>query len=245
MRHIILPILLVFTITITISSCSTYQYMTVDSSQLSKNNDKQFTWENDTMRLIYSINGKDGPFRVDVYNKTNQPLYVNWKKSALIRDERSTSYFNTNVTIYGASTSVGYNIGRIRVTNGTSVSNFSLPEGLDFIPPGAGISKDLPPIAQTGELLTYISDSIPKEKIFGPDGVYQAKYQRVRYDESQSPIRFKSYITFSLGTQASPEFAVTHSFYVGQVLQTGAAPELFVLYHTAEGDNAFIKRSAQ
>jgi hypothetical protein len=241
MRHFILPILLVFTI----SSCSTYQYITVDSSQLSKNDKKQLTWENDTLRLIYSINGRGGPFRVDVYNKTSQPLYVNWKKSALIRDERPTPYFDPNVTIYGSSGSVAYTIGRITIANGNSTASFALPEGLDFIPPGTGITKDLPSIARSGDLVTYVSDSIPKEKAMGPDGIYIAKYQRVRYDETQSPIRFKSYITFSLGTQTSPEFAETHSFYVGEVLQTGAEPDMFTLYHPQAGDNVFVKRPAQ
>jgi hypothetical protein len=241
MRHLLLPALLVFTL----SSCSTYQYMTLDSSQLSKNDNKQFTWENDTLRLIYSINGKGGPFRVDVYNKTTQPLYVNWKKSALIRDERPTPYFDPNVTVYGNGSSTGYQIGRVIAATSNFSASFALPEGLDFIPPGTGISKDLPSIARSGDMVTYVSDSIPKETILGLDGIYQAKYQRVRYDEKGSPIRFKSYMTFTLGTQTSPEFAETHSFYVGEVLQTGAAPDMFTLYHTQAGDNAFIKRPAQ
>jgi hypothetical protein len=220
--------------------------MTIDSSQLSKNDNKQFTWENDTMRLIYSINGRGGPFRVDVYNKTSQPLYVNWKKSALIRNERLTSYFDPNVTLSGNGNTVGYHIGRIVTASSTQFSaSFALPEGLDFIPPGTGISKDLPYIARSGDLVTFVSDSLPQEKISGPDGVYQAKYQRVRYDEKESPIKFKSYMTFTLGTQTSPEFAETHSFYVGEVLQTGASPDLFTLYHSTDGDNAFVKRPAQ
>jgi hypothetical protein len=220
--------------------------MTIDSSQLSKNDNKQFTWENDTMRLIYNINGKGGPFRVDVYNKTTQPLYVNWKKSALIRDERMTSYFDPNVAVYGEGNTVGYAIGRGVASSSTQFSgSFALPEGLDFIPPGSGISKDLPYIARSGDLVTFVSDSLPKEKIAGLDGTYESKYQRVRYDEKGSPIKFKSYMTFTLGTQTSPEFAVTHSFYVGEVLQTGSAPDMFTLYHSKDGDNAFVKRPAQ
>ncbi len=46
---------------------------------------------------------KGGPLNVNIYNKTDQPLYVNWKKSALIRDERSTSLYNNYIMVSGAA----------------------------------------------------------------------------------------------------------------------------------------------
>lgn len=70
MRHIILPVLIV----LTFGACSPYQYLTLDSTQLPKNDKKQFVWENDTLRLSYDFSGSGGPMSVNIYNKSTQPF---------------------------------------------------------------------------------------------------------------------------------------------------------------------------
>jgi hypothetical protein len=237
MRHLILPVLIV----LAFGACSPYQYLTLDSSQLSKNDKKQFVWENDTLRLSYDFSGPGGPMSVNIYNKSSQPLYINWKKSALIRDEHSVSLFDPNVTMTGTANSVGYRVGRFTASSSNFTASLALPEGIDFIPPSSAITKYLLPIGQSGSLVSYVADSIPKEKLTDAQGIYVAKYQRLTYNEDQSPIRFKSYMTFTLGNNSSVEFSETHSFYVGEVVQTSASPETFNLYQQ-EGDKLFIKR---
>src|ERR1700722_499690 len=140
MRHFIVYTAMLLIVT----SCSTYQYLTIDSPQLTKNEGKQLTFENDTLRLTYIFTGKDGPL-VNIYNKTGQPLYVNWKKTAYIRNDQSVSLVNSNVVV------VRYAYGKYHhpayQTNASS-ANFpapaALPEGVDFIPPATSISKELP-----------------------------------------------------------------------------------------------------
>ena len=45
--------------------------MTVNSSQLVRNNFNQFVFENDSLRLIYDIAGDGGEIKLRVFNKTN------------------------------------------------------------------------------------------------------------------------------------------------------------------------------
>jgi hypothetical protein len=240
MRHLLLPLLIV----LTVGACTPYQYLTLDSSQLHKNDQKQFVWENDTLRLSYDFSGPYGPMNVSIYNKTPQPLYVNWKKSALIRDERSFSLYDNNVIVNTQTNYYATRVGRLSVGSSTGTSAFSMPEGMDFIAPGSGISKNLLRIGQSGGLRSYVSDSLPTERVTGADGVYVARYKRLTFNEDQSPVRFKSYITFTLGAENSPEFSETHSFYVGEVLQTTSTPDLFALYQP-EGDKIYVKAPAQ
>ncbi len=162
MRHFILYTAML----LIVSSCSTYQYLTVDSPQLKKNDGNQLTFENDTLRLTYIFTGKDGSLNVNIYNKTSQPLYVNWKKSAYIRSEQSVSLFDNNVMILGRAYGKNY-----YTRNWTSASSanftasFALPEGVDFIPPVSGISKALPRLGLTGSLETPMPDTVQKTKI--------------------------------------------------------------------------------
>ena len=238
MRHYLLPAVFL----LTLSACSTYQYLTVDSPQLQKNDRNQLIQENDTLRITYSFQGKGGPFSVNIYNKTDQPLFVNWKKSALIRNEQSLSLYNNNVIISGNTASQSYRYGRYATSVGSFAGSFTLPEGMDFIPPASGISKNLPKLERTGILSTDLPDSVHDQQLIEADGINKTAYKQLQYGEDRSPVRFRSYITFSIGNNNPLEFAETSSFYVGEVCQTHSEPELFPLYRQ-QGDQLYVKVS--
>jgi hypothetical protein len=238
MRHLILPAVFL----LTLSACSTYQYLTLDSPQLQKNDKNQLIQENDTLRITYSFQGKGGPFSVNIYNKTDQPLFVNWKKSALIRNEQSISLYNNNVIISAKSISQSYRYGNYTASAGSFAGSFALPEGMDFIPPASSISKGFPKLERTGMLSTDLPDSVRDRQMIGTDGINKVAYKQLQFREDQSPVKFKSYITFSIGNNNPQEFAETSSFYVGEVCQTHAEPETFPLYRQ-QGDQLYVKVS--
>jgi hypothetical protein len=60
----------------------------------------------------------------------------------------------------------------------------------------------------------------------------------MHYDEAGSPIRFSSYLTFSIGHD-NKEFSLTNHFYVSDVYQSDGRPEIFSLYH-GHGDQLYI-----
>jgi len=240
MRHLILSAAFL----VTLSACTTYQYMTIDSPQLQKNAQNQFSLENDTLRLTYNINGKGGLLTVSIYNKTDQPLFVNWKKSALIRNEQTTSLFDNNILVRGRSSGSAYRNNNIAASNSNFTAYLAIPDGMDFIPPASSISKELPKIERTGLLEAYIPDSVQHKKLTEPNGMNYTRYQQLTFTDNDSPIRFKTYITFSLGHDNNREFAETSSFYIGEVCQTQSEPEIFTLYRQ-QGDQLYVKLKQQ
>ncbi|MBS1603219.1 MAG: hypothetical protein JST42_11165 [Bacteroidetes bacterium] len=247
MRYIIPLVFLVAGL----SSCSRYQYMTLNSPQLSKNDEHQFVFENDTIRLTYDFNGSDGPISVNVYNKTNQPLYVNWKKSALIRNEHALSYYDKNAYFQGSSDGYAYRFGNSRSSLGSftsTASEFSgtvaLPEGMAFVPPGSSISKGLALLSQSGPMVAEIPDSVAEQQLTVDYNLLVAKYRKETFDASTSPVRFKSYLTFVLGSNNTLEFSETNEFFVEEALDTRNMPEDFPLYQP-RGDKFFIKYQRQ
>jgi hypothetical protein len=240
MRHLILSAALL----LTLSACSTYQYMTIDSQQLKKTPQNQFSLENDTLRLTYNINGKGGLLTISIYNKTDQPLFVNWKKSALIRNQQTTSLFDNNILIRGRSYGSAYRNKSFAASNTNFTASLALPDGMDFIPPASSISKELPKIEQTGPLEAYIPDSVQHKKLTEPNGMNYMRYQQLTFSDNDSPIRFKAYLTFSLGSDNNHEFAETSSFYIGEVCQTQSEPEIFTLYRQ-QGDQLYVKLKPQ
>lgn len=243
MRYIIPLVILAASL----SSCSRYQYMTLNSSQLNKNDQHQFVFENDTIRLTYDFSGSDGPISVNVYNKTNQPLYVNLKKSALIRNEHALSYYDKNAYFWGSSEGYAYRFGNSRSALGnftSTSSNFSgtvaLPEGMAFVPPGSSISKGLAMLSQSGPMVADIPDSVAEQRLTVEYNLLVSKYRKETFDASTSPVKFKSYLTFLLGSNTTLEFSETNEFFVEEALDTKTAPEDFPLYQQ-RGDKFYIK----
>jgi len=69
-----------------ITGCSRYQYVLIDSD-LYKNDNKEFIDENDTLMMKYNFTGTDFPITITVFNKLNQPLYIDLSKSSVIMND--------------------------------------------------------------------------------------------------------------------------------------------------------------
>jgi len=214
--------------------------MTVNSSHLTKNDKHQLVFENDTVRLTYDFCGEGGPVSVNIFNKSSQPLYVNWKKSALIRNEHSLSFYDRNVYFSGDAYTSSYRFRNFAISSSSFTGSMALPEGMDFIPPGSDISKGLVFLSQSGPMVLEIPDSIAQQTVKNGDGITLSKYRKKNYDETTSPVRFKSYLTFSLGFNNASEFAESNDFYVDEAMDTQSLPENYPLYQQ-QGDKFFIK----
>lgn len=64
-------------------------------------------------------------------------------------------------------------------------------------------------------------------------------YKAAQVSETRSPLRMKSYLTFTMGPGNGTEFVESHTFYVGKVIQTRAWPSDFPLYKQP-GDQFYI-----
>jgi len=234
MRRLILPAIILPTIVLfSMTACNPWQYMTVNSPQLTRNDFNQFVFENDTLRLIYDMAGDGGQVTLRIRNKTSQPLMINWEKSAFIRNQQSVSLIDKDVIIHGRT---------IRYSRYTSafIASFPQPGNVGLIPPGSEISNDLPTLAKTGPLQVYVADSLPQKTMAETNGINSVKFRQLHYDEAGSPIRFKAYLTFTIGHD-NKEFSLTNNFYVSDVYQADGGPASFSLYH-GHGDQIYIRQ---
>src|SRR5579863_371491 len=234
MRRLILPAIFLSALALfSMTACNPWQYMTVNSPQLSRNEFNQFVFENDTLRLIYDMAGDGGQVTLRILNKTSQPLTINWEKSAFIRNQQSISLIDKDVIIHGRTI-------RYSRYSSTFIGSFPHSGDVGLIPPGSEISNDLPTLAKTGPLQVYVPDSLPQKKLAETNGINSVKFRQLHYDESGSPIRFKAYLTFSIGHD-NKEFSLTNNFYVSDVYQADGGPESFSLYH-GHGDQIYIRQ---
>lgn len=76
-----LSLLLLFVLVSTVNHAqAVYQIASIQSDQV-KLVDKDFVYENEHLKVIYNFWEEGGRMRFLLYNKTDQPIYIDWSKS--------------------------------------------------------------------------------------------------------------------------------------------------------------------
>lgn len=205
------------------SSCTPYQYLTVSSEQLSQNEKNDFVFETDTVKLAYHFTGYRGPVQITIFNKTNEPLEINWKKSALISNDQASAYYSPNLLLNGSIRqdssaylfSGSYPIAGIK-------ADIYVNEPSQFIPPQSSISKTLLALP----LKDLIDLSSQKKELYRTAD-HAIKYRKAKYSKENAPFSFRSYLNFNYGGNQGKEFSIEHYFYVSEVWESEGDPSYF------------------
>jgi len=86
------------------SSTTVFQRLDVNSTDC-KYQDGYLSFESDTLRVVYLFWAENGIMAVFIHNKTNSPLYVDWKKCSFITGEIKHDYWDESTTISTFSSS--------------------------------------------------------------------------------------------------------------------------------------------
>jgi hypothetical protein len=173
---------------ILLTSCTVYHYTTVESKSIQKNDQAVFTQENDTMRIDYNFSGSGGPVAIKIFNKSNQPLYVDWKRSSIIVNDKAISYFNPDGRIDGTISSQS-----IQLTNQVSAGDAAVHADLR-VQPG---SSFIPPHTYSQNTYVYLSSfvnsRIPIEQM-KPEKLQIDKFEynlrKIYFSETNTPLFF-------------------------------------------------------
>ena len=220
------------------SSC-TYQYFTLASEELSKNGNNDFVVENDTLKVVYRFNGYHGPVRITIFNKTNELLEVNWRKSALIMKEDALSYYTPNMVLNGTINEDCLRklyFFHSRYSNANIRTDILVNEPSQFIPPQSSISKI--PLVLLQKNLAFLGRDLKKQKRKVSDYT-NIKVIKEEYSSEKSLVNFRSYLTFNHGADQGKEFSIQHHFYVSEIMQTASGPSSFE-QTTQKGDVFYV-----
>ncbi|MFL5744716.1 MAG: hypothetical protein ACJ751_08630 [Niastella sp.] len=225
-------------------SCAstTFQYSTLSSSDVKKNDRNEFMVENDSLRLVYNFSGKSGPIHISIENKMGVPVYIDWKRSAMIVNNKAIPYVVEEMKIEGnfQGSSYNYRNSGYGVNSGQLQATAVLPPTLDFIPPRAIINKNQ--MYVTNGFNGRIPDTaFHKLKYPVAEGV-TVKVKKATFTEATSPFRFRSYITYMIGEPGTKPFAFEHSFFVSEIMNTGSGPKEMSINTSNRGDQYYTIR---
>lgn len=236
-----------------LSACSSYFYSSLSSNDPAgeMNERNEFVQENDSVCITYSFNGENAPVKISIYNKLNEPLFVDWQRSALIVGDVSTSYFHENATISGKTESRSSGDAykwsrRYTLTDNSSSGSFSgevqMPKGVESIPPKSRIESVML------ELDNLSFKDIPnheyKKQPFAKSNSELVSLQVREYTEDDSPLRFRSYLalytTYPNGDKKEYR-SFERSFYLSTLVKAGnVAPSNFLAIQKGEGNCFYV-----
>lgn len=217
------------------TSCSKYQYVTVQGD-LKPNGNNYFSHETDTVQINYRFVGYNCPVQIEIINKIGTPLYVDWRKSALILDGKTFSYWRDESVI--KTSTDGYEIhwtNQVSSATSSTEGTISRKEQVSFIPPRSSIN--ITPIQVKSTLFRLFGDG-SKFNVQTKSGMKRAT--RYSYTFETSPLKFRSYLSLALQEDFKNTLILDNQFWVSEVVQSDYNPSY--LYSTP--DNQFYLSEA-
>lgn len=190
----IVPIILL----ILFYSCSVSKLAKVESDK-GQPTSQGYVYENDTIKITYHFWSNKGSMLFDVYNKLNVPLYIDWKTSAFIWNDKMYPYWadaaitNTG-TVYSP---FKYYSGGVSVSNSKSVH----PERITVVAPKSMSQK------RSWTLCDTYNDFA--------EGIY---------NNNTSPVKFRNYLIVSTNEKFDANVStIDQHFYVSSVKKMKAS----------------------
>lgn len=185
-----------------------------------------YVFENDTVKISYFFWSEKGILDYSVYNKLSVPLYIDWKKSAYIRNSVKNDYWkdseisnSSTVTRAGAT---GVSNGRVGVmvsrgeSETTSITN--KPERITFIAPKSEHKNSTFVIGRrNGINITDTIKSVTLKRLDKDGKVTSGLVEE--FSRDNTPINFRVFLTLSTKENFSDEFYIDNGFFLAKVIQ--------------------------
>jgi len=206
-------------------SCSKSCIQIFDTETMNTNViENNYVFENDTVKINYSFWASKGVMSFSIYNKLNDPLYIDWKNSSFIVNDKRLNYWvdeeqSSETSYYGA---YFYNGALLKsgfsVTKGTTLTSSSTvkPERIALIPPKSFLTRSqfyLLPVE-------YYKLNKNCNKSIEPRNDNPNKNTTIFFEtfsNSNSPLRFRNYIAISFKEYSQDFRFIDNAFYLASI----------------------------
>jgi len=217
---------LLIVILIVATSCGKYTqiFQTKPTTSGITSNDRLY-FENDTLKITYSFWQKNGALVFSIYNKLNIPFYIDWKKSSFIKDGQKINYWTDETITHAKSTHVGssytgygyYGLLGLSSSSTTVDSRSVKPERITFLAPHSNVIETM------STLYPYTDEKLKKGvsvgEIENPISHKLTAISFKEFNESNTPLSFRSFLTISTTERFDTEIYIDNGFYVSKISQ--------------------------
>ena len=225
-----------------LSSCAEHQYLTISGANIDKTDTRDFLARHDTVTVLYHFKPEQGKVVIALFNETDQPLVIDWWKSAIIVGDNVFSYYRPDASL---SAYAGGSVTAPSNGTGTAVSSSSvngtiyMNESSQFIPARAQIGKEMSVFRL--DTLQNLPEKLAKKDTIRVSYSESIPFRRMSFEKWQTPLTFRSYFTFRIGKAGEEkEFSLEHEFYVSEVWKIRYQPQDLPTSITSRGDMIYL-----
>ena len=174
-----------------LSGISYIQYYKVESTNCTKT-DSNFVYENDSVKITYTLWANGGAMSFVIFNKMGKPLYVDWERSSMIVNAVNHFYFSDSLAEMSYShTAVG------------------------FLPPKTQLQRSMSRIV-TKNIAAWSSFETQTQTRNDTKNTQTKIYVR-KFTADNSPVVFRNFLTLSDRKDFQNTFSVDNKFYISEV----------------------------
>ncbi|WP_068473932.1 hypothetical protein [Saccharicrinis aurantiacus] len=219
-------------ILISFTACTSFQFTSLQSNLLNLDSN-YFLYQDDTLEVKYSFAGRNCPLQLTIYNKSDDPIFINWEQSAVIINGQSLPINPLNSIMSSRSQTSTYAIGN-HYESSSSISNGVIEHSdrSGFVPPNASITINSYNLS-SGFINTTLADSTQK--------VYEESALRTVtkhfFTKENSPLKINCFLTYNNNTRTQKNY-IKSEFWCASVYKTN-----YQSYNN-RGDQYFVSRSS-
>ncbi len=191
-----------------------------------KTENKIYIFENENVKISYDFWEYHGYMAFVVFNKTDKPLYINWKNSSYIVNGAKNDYWSDVQNTNSTGTSSGYTISpnfnsnkSYNVFTGLSYSSTQSvtikPEKITFIPPRSNSKKI------SFYLMPQSHYKIPNpqssEESLSDSKNRTTKVKFETFTKNNTPFVWRNFLAFSTLEEGTEFFYIDNEFYLSSV----------------------------
>ena len=197
-------------------------------SETTEGNGSFFVHHETGVDIIYSFWTKGGVMAFVIYNNSDKPIYIDWKKSSFIyqgsrltywedKEIRTTSGASSNITLSEASVKSLYSpfkTASVGIGSFNGLTIIDKKERITFIPPKSKYFKSsyllaTKPFSMRNATVMEVSRTDKLKKT--------TQVKVLEFDKNLSPLSFRNYITWSYDENFAVEKHIDDEFYVKKV----------------------------
>ena len=198
------------------SGCSMYQLVSL-SGDLPVNDKLQFYSENSDVKVIYSFNGQGGPINIEIFNKKDNPIYVDWSKSAFVTKDQSFTLWNDDAVIKGSALEFKVNPNNTVRSISSFEGTISKQDKVTFIPPQTKITR------YSYQVCSSVIDD--KEKPFqrmtlisDAEEFNEYSVKKYMYTIGDTPLMFSIFLTISDNENSNNPIQLSSKYWASELI---------------------------
>ncbi len=212
-----------------LNSCSGIMRLT-ETKSYGKDSLDYNVFENQDLKITYNFWSENGTMNFTIHNKSQEPLYIDWKKSAFI--------LNDLRNVYWIEKTITENVSVIRPTGPAAPYRLStstyIPERISILPPNSYINS---PTSFPIYKKVYVNDYSKNyyNSVMADNLEFDKEAKRVKIQSStgkgyvdaivrlfeyeNSPLKFRNYITYSKKEDFTDSKSIDNEFFVQKYTQ--------------------------